>query len=198
MFEDEVSLGDAPMVSDVEGVDVSPSPVPESFDMAEWLAGVRPTRRAVRLFPNAHLVAELDKLADEIDSMPADADVDPLIDRFEALRQQYNDGVWFTVEKRSTEWLRAFRARVAEAEGLDLKASDLEARAAAEIRVGHAVAAACIVEPKMTADQFAALSEANEGEAAKLVNLVNIVNDKLAESSEVLTRDFSRRRSVSR
>lgn len=195
MFDDERSLADVTpeTAPAAEPVDVSePVPAPEDFDMRQWLAGVRPTRRAIKLYPNAHLIAEMDRVVEEIDAAPADANVDDLIDEFESLRAQHQDGVWFVAEKRSDEWVEAERKRLIKALNLDADNED------DVLRLVYEITAAQIVSPRITGAELAELAKANEGEAIKLYSLVKAVNTQLSEQAGVLKRDFSSRRSVRR
>lgn len=184
----ERSLADAPAVA--------PEVTPEDFDIEAWISGVRPTRRAVKLHPNAHLLARMDEIADEIDSTPEGEDVDGLIDEFEDLKRQFEDGVWFTVEKRSTEWVKQFRKRTAQALGVSLTKGNQAALESAAVTVGLAQVAAQTVSPAVTLEQLSRMYEVNQGEVNKLVSLVKHVNEDLAEDQAVMTRDFSRRRSA--
>ena len=182
-------------------VDVTPQPLPEDFDMATFLEGVRPTRHAVQLFPQAHLIAHLEQLASQIDAAASDADVDALVDEFDQVRDQFRTGIWFTVEKRSSEWVDDFRETTAKSLGLKKVRDDDDNEAyvhADALKVSMHQLAAQIVEPAgVTHADLRRLLDNNEGELSKLLMVMNLVNTQLAESSEVLKRDFSRRRSAS-
>lgn len=199
MPETETSLADQPLAP--QTVDVTPQPLPADFDMAAFLEGVRPTRHAVQLFPQAHLIARLEQIAAQIDVAASDADVDALVDEFERTRDQFRTGIWFTVEKRSSEWVDDFRETTAKSLGMK-KVRDDEGDEnyshADALKVSLHQIAAQIVEPAaVTFDDLRRLLDSNEGELNKLLMVMNLVNSQLAESSEVLKRDFSRRRSAS-
>lgn len=199
MSDADRGLNDATdAVAELSVAERAPEVTPENLDMESWLQGVRPTRRSIKLRPNAHLLAEMDRVADEIDRTPDGPEVEALILRFEQLREQYEQGIWFTVEKRSQEWLKAESKRLVKELGLKTKSKDADEKDEAEKVLGMHLAAARIVEPQMTADQLQRLMDANEGESVKLINLVNVVHNQLADHSEVLKRDFSSRRSGSR
>lgn len=184
------------LAGDVPTVDVTPPVTPQDFDFAAFLAGVRPTRRAVQLFPHAHLIAELEQLAARIEHAEDGAETDLLIDRFDDLKAQFRTGVWFVVEKRSQEWVKKFRDDTESQLGIKRDA-DGELASADLTRVILRQAAAQIITPTgVSGEQLERMAELNEGEASKLVAAVTLVNDLLAESSKVLTRDFSRRRSA--
>jgi hypothetical protein len=187
-------------LADVDtSVDVSPVVTPENFDLAEWAAGVRPTQRSVKLYPNAHLIARMDELADKIDNAPEGADVDALIDEFETVREQFREGVWFTVEKRSSEWIQHQRSTTAKRLGIKLD-EDFDAENSADnITLMLHQLAEQVVRPRgVTPDMLRSMYDANEGELVKLSNAMQTANRQLAESSGVLDRDFSGRRSHAR
>lgn len=189
---DERTLGEASLADAVTGVDVSVPPTPENFDLADWVAGIRPTRRAVKLYPYRHLVSDLEQLADRIESTPDGPEVDAMIDRFDALRAKAEQSVWFVIEKRSRDWIERFRRDVAKRHGLNPKTSEDDA-----LTVHLHQMAEQIIQPAgVTAEMLQAMVEANEGEVFKLQQTLQAVNDQLAESAEVLTRDFSDRRSA--
>lgn len=163
---------------------------PEDFDLESWLGGVRPTRRAVRVLARGDLVADLERIADQIDNSPEGEDVDELVDEFDRIRAEFLHGTWFIVEKRSTAWVEKFRANAASQLGVSSKKPD------GAVKIGLHQTAAQVVEPKITAAQLERLYETNQGEANKIIRAVMQVNDDLAEDAGVMTRDFSRRRSV--
>ena len=194
---EERSLGDGPASAVV--ADVTPEQTPEGFDFGAFLDGVRPTRRSVKVFPKGHLIGRMEEIAYEIDQAPDDADVDGLIDEYEALKADFNEGIWFTFEQRSKEWETKFRADTAKSlkvalddEGNPVDEDDL-------LEVIHRQLAAQIVAPEgVTVDGLRRIAEASPNEYGKLCVAMRFANDSLAEKSQVLTRDFSRRRSTSR
>src|SRR5690349_14432719 len=109
-FDDERSLADtAPEPQTIKAVPVEVAP--EDFDFDEFLAGARPTRRAAKLYMRADLVGALEELAQTIEADGGDPGED---ERFRALYEQFHaSGRWFTVEKKSGEWLREFRKETA-------------------------------------------------------------------------------------
>lgn len=199
--EDILSIEDEALLSEASGtsVDVPVETNPEDFDFPAWLEGVRPTRRGVRLYSRADVIARLEQVADEIDALPEDADVSGLVAEAEALQKTWREGVvWVEVEKRSTEWLDAFREEGAKRLGVTLNDNgECDDKAKAQ-RLMFEQIAAQIVEPEgFTADHLERLYHANEGELAKLMAATRRVNNELAEHTSVVTRDFSQRRSTS-
>lgn len=176
-------------------VDTTVTPVPEDFDLDAWLDGVRPQRRSVKLYPQADLVARMEEIADKIDNTPSyeeSEELDALIDEFDQLKAQFKDGVWFTVEQRSTEWVENFRKRLAKTHNLkDDPAKDAELISTYQI-------AEQIIQPQgVTFNHLRKLQAANEAEYVKLITATQLVNQMLAEKAGVLDRDFSGRRSAS-
>lgn len=191
-MSEEKSLADVSATVQVEDdltVDTTVEPTPEDFDLDAWIAGVRPTRKAIKLFPHANLIARMEQLAQQIDDAgPAD-DVDPLIDQFEQAKADFKTGVWFVLEQRSQEWVDSFRKRKAK----DLKLADEGANAAL---ISIYQIAEQIVQPEdVTFNHLRTLQRSNEGEFAKLIDTLAKTNQTLAERSGVLDRDFSERRS---
>ena len=173
--------------------DVTPAlPEPEDFDVDAWLAGVRPTRRAVVLYARADILARLDEIDARVRSLPDGDEVDALIDEFEALRAEYRDGRPFVVEGRSPEWVEHFK-RTALA---DLGVRKGDGTREQRVEVMMAQLAEQIVSPEgLTVEHLQALNERNAGELNKLVVAMTFANNQVAEAAEVLTLDFSSRRS---
>lgn len=197
-IEDEALLSEETPVQDTS-VDVPVQTNPEDFDFPVWLEGVRPTRRGVRLYSRADVIARLEQVADEIDAQPEDADVSDLIDEAERLQDTFRKGVvWVVVEKRSSEWLDAFREEGAKRLGVTLNDKGEVGDKDKATRLMFEQIAAQIVEPEgFTADHLERLYHANEGEVTKLLTTTRRVNNELAEKASVVTRDFSQRRSTS-
>lgn len=198
MSDDEALLSDETPQADTS-VEVPVATNPEDFDLTAWMEGVRPTRRGVRLYSRADVIARLEQVADEIDEAPDGSDVNDLIDEAEKLQETFVNGVvWVVVEKRSTEWLDNFREEGAKRLGVTLNdKGEVGDRAKAQ-RLMFEQIAAQVVEPEgFTAEHLERLYDANEGEVTKLMTTTRHVNSQLAESASVVTRDFSQRRSTS-
>jgi hypothetical protein len=186
-------------LAEVVEIESTPPATPQDFDLAAFLGGVRPTRRSVQLHAHGHLIARLEQIAAQIDAAPQGADVDALIDEFEETKTRFKAGVWFTVEKRSSEWVDHFRAEQHKQMGHRKAKNDDGDEAwsqADELTVSLHQLAAQTVEPKVTYEQLRQLLDDNEGELNKLMLCMINVNTRLAQASEVLTRDFSLRRSA--
>lgn len=183
---DERSLADVAEVLDTS----RDLPAPAGFDLDAWLAGVRPTRRSVRLFASAHLVAEMEQIAGRVDALPDGPEVDALIERFEAMQAEIRDGVWWTVEKRSSEWITKTRADAAKRYGLDEDTD--EGRTALLL---HQLAAQIVTPEGVTYAHLRGLLDSNEGELNKLIVAMTMANNQIAEAAKVVGLDFSSRHS---
>lgn len=180
-----------------------------AFDLDAFLGGMRPTRRTVKLHERADLIGVMDELANRIESALETENVDDLIDQFVTARETFEAGVtYWTVEKRSSEWIKANRQDYARAhkinldesddainpsEGLDLLFNQLVGQIVEVKRADGAVA-----EQPVTAERIRAMYDANEGEVNKLAAALHDVTHAIAQSAKVLARDFSQRYSTSR
>lgn len=99
--------------------------VPEKFDLAAWIAGVRPARRATTIYARPDLLADLDLLAERYAlTSPASPDRPALEQQMRGLREQVEaSGLDIIVEARSEE-LRQTMAQALEKDGL--KATDID------------------------------------------------------------------------
>lgn len=199
MSSTERSLADQDLTP-VQTIDTTPVQTPADFSMAAFLEGVRPTRRSVQLFPQAHLIGRLEQLAARIEVTDDGPEVDALVDEFEQVKAQFRDGIWFTVEKRSSEWVDHFREATAKSLGIkNLSQDDEEAEystADAITLALHQVAAQTVAPSGVTYEHLRQLLDTNEGEFRKLLQAMTEANKVLAENAQVLTRDFSLRRSA--
>lgn len=185
--EQERSLADL-----TEIVDSTPDVgEPEGFDLGAFIAGVRPTRRSVKLYGRADLVGVLEQLAERIDALPDGPEVDGLIAEAERAQAAFlASGVWFTVEKRSSEWVERFRTDTAAR--LGVSAETPEGRIALLL---HQLAAQIVAPAGVTYAHLRALMDTNEGELNKLVVALTAANEQLADRARAVTLDFSQRRS---
>lgn len=164
---------------------------PEHFDLGAFIAGVRPTRRSVRLYARADLIGDLERIAERIDSLPDGAEVDGLVAEAVRLQAEFEaSGVWFTVEKRSSEWVEHFRRDAAARLGV----SDETAEGRIVLLL-HQLAAQIVTPVGVTYAHVRALMDSNEGELNKLVVALTAANEQIAERARAVTLDFSQRRS---
>lgn len=119
----DASLADP---TDIRPLDpAAPLPLePEKFDLAAWVAGVRPARRATTVYARPDLLADLDLLAERYAlTSPASPDRPALEQQMRDLREQVEaSGLDIIVEARSEE-LRQTMAQALEKDGL--KATDI-------------------------------------------------------------------------
>lgn len=120
----DASLADP---TDIRTLDpAAPLPLePEKFDLAAWIAGVRPARRATTVYARPDLLANLDLLAERYAlTSPASPDRPTLEQQMRDLREQIEaSGLDIIVEARSEE-LRQIMAQALEKDGL--KATDID------------------------------------------------------------------------
>ena len=120
----DASLADP---TDIRPLDpTAPLPMePEKFDLAAWIAGVRPARRATTVYARPDLLADLDLLAERYAlTSPASPDRPALEQQMRDLREQVEaSGLDIIVEARSEE-LRQTMAQALEKDGL--KATDID------------------------------------------------------------------------
>lgn len=192
---DDETLASAP----VETVDVTETQTVEDFDFESWLAGARPTRRAVKVYGRADLVAQMDEVAGGYrDDLPA-ARKREIAGEVERLKGEFEaSGRWFVLEARSSEWQDRFRKDTAKSLGVDIASEDtpLEELTHAQVDARRVVtlhqAAAQVASPSgVTPEGLARLGEINEGELNKIIVAAVMANSKTAQSADVLTRDFS-------
>ena len=170
----------------------APLPSPEDFDIAGWLSGVRPTRRAVKLYARADVLARMEEISGTVADLPDD-EIDDLLAEFEQLREAFEASArWFVVEARSPEWVEDYQRTAKQAMGIK---KDPGERQKVAILLGQL--AEQIVTPEgVEVAHLERLHEVNAGELNKLVVAMTMANGQVAESAKVLTLDFSSRRSV--
>ena len=169
----------------------------------EFLSGVRAQRRSVRIRPNLHVLADMQRLVDEIDDSPEGADVDDLIDEYETARAVFEASERWVVEQRTPERRKHVRRQAAKALGIDLRedgetveGDDFDQSKAAQVEA-HVIADH-VVEPEgVTAEQVTALYEATPGEFQKIdFAIVQVMRVLDEDSAAGVLRDFSSRRSA--
>lgn len=197
------SLGD--VATGIESVDVTPDVKAEDFDWDAFLHGVRPTRRAVKVYQRADLVAVMEEAAGGYrDDLPA-AEKRKIRDEVLRLREQFEaSGRWFVAEARSADRIDKVRQDAADRHGItlppaDAKGDDALIPRADYDKIERAILADAIAIPSGTTEErLAALAEHAPTEYPKLLVAMRAANSKLAQSAEVLTRDFSQGRSEGR
>ena len=186
-------------------VDTTPEAKVEDFDVADFLAGVRAFREAVLIYRGGDLIPRMRALAGRIEAAPEGTNVDSLIDDFEALRREYEDGgTWWEVQARSTDWIVDFRVRAADRHGLTLTKDEAQDITALDYDIRERIlfeqlAAQVVVPTGVTAEALRQMADAGaEGEVRKLMTAMAFVNSKESQSSGIFRADFSPRRSGNR
>lgn len=171
----------------------------EDFDFDAFLAGVRSTRRSTKVYAKADLVATLEELAEEHADATSAADKARIAKEFDRVRDEFWDsGQWFTVEKRSGEWVEKFRADTAKRLGLNLgDGEDDKGDPDAQMTVLlHQLAEQVVVPSGVTYEGLRRLYDVNEGELNKVIVAGGMANQQMAQSAKVLSPGFSLRPSA--
>lgn len=204
---DESALGDdhadlvgtAPPLEDAV-VDTTPPLDAETFSIDEFLQGVRPNQRSVKLYMRADLIGALDELGEQIEKLPDDTDdatLEALVKRFNETRDAfYASGRWFTVRSRSQEWLNAITKTIAQEFGVAIKEDGTLSKTPRQAELYQALTcealAQQIVSPAgVTRQHMIALSDSTPSEFRKLLVAQEMANSSLAQNAKVLTADFS-------
>src|SRR5690625_519464 len=160
---DDEPLGTVAEPEEPESRDITREPDPEDFDFDEFIAGVRPGRRAVRVTMRTDLMGERDQIALRAQELGDDDEdeAEALFARFREITEQIKGSQRdFVVEARSDARAKAIMKQVGPEPGK--KASQAE-RDEWEDQVMEARLADAIVVPSnVTAKGLRKLREANE------------------------------------
>lgn len=168
----------------------------EDFDFDAFVEGVRPGRRAVRVTMRADLVAELDRLSIQAESLDKEDDdaADELLARFEEVKAQILDSQrTFIVEARSDARSRSI---VKHLEKLGnpkpgKKASEDEVQEWNTEAALHRLADAVVVPSKVSVEGLRKLNDTAESEIQKLFGAFV---DVCTNPTKGVTAPFSQRR----
>ena len=196
-MSEERSIADKPELDDTAEVERA------DLTVDEFLSGVRAQRRAVKIRPYLHVLADLQRIPDIIDAAPEGENVDDLIDEYYAAAALYETSVWWVVEQRTPERRREVRRSAAKRLGIELhddgenvRDDDPDQTNAAALEA-HVIADHVVQPEGVTAEQVRALYESSPGEYTKLDHAVARVMRVLdEETAQGVLRDFSSRRSV--
>ena len=171
------------------------APTVDDFDFQDWLEGVRPTRRAVRLYARADLIGRMEEIAGEAADAEKLGDSDTLaglVDEMETLRETFDASArWFVVEARSPEWEDDFhRVR---ARDMGIKKGEPGERQQQQILLEQ-LAEQIVTPSGVTAEALAVMLDRAAGELNKLIVAMTFANQQVADSAGVLKLDFSSRR----
>lgn len=201
--DNEPEVVEESITGDDDIEDVTEPPSEDDYDFAAFVAGVRPTRRAVMLYQNNDVRADYDLLKEKIEMKRA-AGEDVSEDQellAEVAGELIGSGRKVIVEARSSDWVKQFRKDMKK-RGIDLskeKVSD-EARAMMTTQFVNEFIAAHIVYPRtgISADAIAALSQANEQEVERLHQAVRSADGERGVSPDFLRAHSAGSRSGSR
>lgn len=166
-----------------------------TFDFAAWVAGVRPTRRSVKLYARADLLAVLDELGDELAiAKEAARDREATLEEKSApaalearIEQVYADlaasGVRLVIEGRDEKWLEQTKTELNE-QGIT---DDVDVWL-------HQLARQVVTPTGVTYEALAALREKSEPQIRKLLTAWTMVNNQPVQ----VGADFSRASSATR
>lgn len=176
-------------------IDITVAPTVDDFDFQSWLEGVRPTRRAVRLYARADLIGRMEEIAGEAAEAENRGDSDALealVDEMESLREAFDASArWFVVEARSPEWVDDFhRVR---ARDMGIKKGEPGERQKQQILLEQ-LAEQIVTPTGVTAEALAVMLDRAAGEVNKLIVAMTFANQQVADSAGVLKLDFSSRR----
>lgn len=176
-------------------IDITVAPTVDDFDFQDWLEGVRPTRRAVRLYARADLIGRMEEIAGEAADAEKLGDSDTLaglVDEMETLRETFDASArWFVVEARSPEWEDDFhRVR---ARDMGIKKGEPGERQKQQILLEQ-LAEQIVTPTGVTAEALAVMLDRAAGEVNKLIVALQFANRQVADSAGVLQLDFSSRR----
>lgn len=194
-IDDERSLADSLPEPTIKEVPVEVTP--DDFDIDDFIAGARPTRRAAKLYMRADLVGPLEELAQTLEANGEDPGED---ERFREMYEAFHaSGRWFTVEKKSGDWEKQFRKDTAYRLHIRLGKDGAATSEENGLALAFEQAAAQIISPSnVTAEKLRKLYDINQGEVNKLFLAVRLANQEMAEMVRVVGPDFSRKSSTSR
>ena len=97
--------------------DVTPDLAEEDFDFGALIEGILPTRKRVRIYPNGHLLEQVEELIERIENAESDEAADALLAQYETLNAKMRESRVVVVEGRSSERLQEIE-RAAYADGV--------------------------------------------------------------------------------
>ena len=177
------------------GIDTSITPTVEDFDLDAWLNGARPVRRSITLYARGDLYGRIkDELLPRLEQCN-DSERPALEAEAETVEAEYMaSSQVFTVEARSSEWVKAYREGCAKQLGLKLGAKTGTQKDERQYAM-RMLAEQIVVPSGMTYEKLERLSEIAEPEVMKLITAQVAANTEAAVGVGVVTRDFSQGRS---
>jgi hypothetical protein len=183
------------LVDDVDADEVETPEVDEDFNLDEWISGISPTVRAVKIYQRHDLFARLDELETELrvtKAIPADdrGANDPTPESVEAemdevLKVIDESGVWFKIKGLSDDARDAIKDRLKKRGVKD----DLTVAL-------HELAAAVVSPPGVTATHLRTIGEANEVQLKMLMATFGFACTQPPRVTAPLSRSSSAERST--
>lgn len=199
-IEDERSLADeAPEVEPVdigEDVTAEDSGDPAEFNIDEFLAGVRPTERSIKIYAAGHLAGVMDELAQQYDDAEGDDEAQEQIEvKFNQVRDTFHASArQFYVRARSSEWRENFRAEIKREYKLKIDQDDSSSADDYEAILRQLQAQITYPEG-VTYEHLVRLSDVAENEVTKLIAAITVANTQPSNRAKVATPGFSLRSS---
>ena len=177
------------------GIDTSITPTVEDFDLDAWLNGARPSRRSITLYSRGDLIGRLEEFVSLIELAEDDEQRQVIEIAAEKVQHEFlASGQVFTLEGRSSEWVKAYREGCAKQLGLKLGVKTGTVKDETEYAM-RMLAEQVVVPSGMTYEKLKRLSEIAEPEVLKLIAAQVAANTQAAATVGVVTRDFSQGRS---
>lgn len=150
--------------------DVTPETTPEDFDFDEFVSGVRPGRRAVRVYGRPDLMAELEQIKFRAEQLGDDdtEDATDLMEQFREVTRQIKDSSRvFVVEARSDARTKVLMKQIGPEPGNKATRDERDEwnSELALLRLADAI----ITPSKVSVESLRKLREANEPEFGKLL-----------------------------
>lgn len=164
--------------------DATEKPDPKTFDFASFVAGIRPTRRAVTIYARGDLAAERDLLASRLreaeDAQAPAKERGEIRKRLKAITEEMAEGAIDVVfEGRSTEWRKKLNDALV-ADGVE----------DAMVRTSHIIAQQAVAPEGVTAELLEQIRAVSEPQWSRLTFAAADANN-----GEGVGPDFSRGRS---
>ncbi|MCH8613473.1 hypothetical protein [Arsenicicoccus dermatophilus] len=189
----------------------TPDPDPAAFDLEEFLAGIRPVLRRIRIYPRGDLVAQADALADELEDLgrahaavvgtPAEDDAAAAFlaarERLEELRRTYQESaVEWVVQERSADWVAQTRTEFCQARGVEPQPGGAVPDDLVQEFTYHVTAEMTVTPAGVTTDTMRRLHEAAPHEFERIDAACTAALSQAGPTSWGMTADFSLRPST--
>ena len=181
---DELLSDTAPTEPETPEVTLEDAPDPKTFDFAAFVAGIRPTRRAVTIYSRGDLAAERDLLAARIsesqDAQRPAKERTAMQKRLKEITEEITaSAIDVVVEGRSSEWVSKLNQALVK-DGVD----------DGVVRSSHIIAEQVVQPEGVTAELLEQIRKVSEPQWVALSQATTSANN-----GQGVTPDFSRGRS---